>query len=707
MADLIERMEVLEQQLHQERKLRVLREHECEEERRLRLEQFVSESQTRAKILSMQKAEYAVTLASQKADYERKLDLEKELFDKALKRQVIENEEKTRLATQAAEFEAEREQLDSEIQARQAKLEEVTAANENLREELREFKSRVTARFSSLHSSITPRIIILAQLASKRFSKTDGNKAKEAEEFRRSCALEDLTADLLDMPLTDHQLTQFIAANPGNYSSLDIRLCACCAKPKFANLPTPLSAGISLDEFYRTGSGIRPLANCSHVVCSACLLESIETSLASGWFSHLGRSMWFRCPAAACAEFLNISHVGELGSVLQRLGSHDVKGLIERHQRVVVFRSALEALEDQLTPASLEIAANLHTRLIAQTIMKPFFDPCLQSSQPDEDGRLPPFTAGPIRMFRVNNSSGTTDDDGVHSIPVFMKLLMRNTSTNGRWCNGCCEPRFEIDYGSADNWAKACEQFSGDWMWRILVFPEMLAAACDHDLDHCSNCLADHIKAKLEELGRNVADNLPCPTEGCNRTLSYDHIKLYADQETFEKYDRYLLLKLTGKNPNFRWCIQGSCDNGELYEDGDDYICCGACGFEMCYTHQVPWHDGLDCDEYDSQQEHGDPGFSDTQDWLDKNTKPCPDCGVKITKGEGCFHMTCSSCQHEFCWECLADWDLIREPNSGRYSIEGHNDGCFFRTSHYTPQEIMGTNLDEALENPLGDEDDE
>jgi hypothetical protein len=52
------------------------------------------------------------------------------------------------------------------------------------------------------------------------------------------------------------------------------------------------------------------------------------------------------------------------------------------------------------------------------------------------------------------------------------------------------------------------------------------------------------------------------------------------------RYDRYLLLKSMSKNPNFRWCIRVSCDNGGLYEDGDECIRCGACDFEMCYRHQ-------------------------------------------------------------------------------------------------------------------------
>jgi hypothetical protein len=209
-----------------------------------------------------------------------------------------------------------------------------------------------------------------------------------------------------------------------------------------------------------------------------------------------------------------------------------------RHERVAVFRNALKALENRPTPASLEIAANLHARLISQDVMKSFFDPSLQSSHPDENGRLPPLDAGSIRMFWVDNPSGTgtADNDGVHSIPIFMRLLRRNTSTTGRWCNGCCEHWFEIDCGSAPEWAEVCRQFGGDWMWRILVFPQMLAAACGHDLDHCSDCLANHMKAKLEEMGRNAADNLPCPTEDCNRTLSYGEIKLYADKEAFEKW---------------------------------------------------------------------------------------------------------------------------------------------------------------------------
>jgi ariadne-1 len=44
-------------------------------------------------------------------------------------------------------------------------------------------------------------------------------------------------------------------------------------------------------------------------------------------------------------------------------------------------------------------------------------------------------------------------------------------------------------------------------------------------------------------------------------------------------------------------------------------------------------------------------------DSVELKTIPCPGCGVPITKNGGCNHMTCSQCDHEFCWICLsANW---------------------------------------------------
>jgi hypothetical protein len=200
-------------------------------------------------------------------------------------------------------------------------------------------------------------------------------------------------------------------------------------------------------------------------------------------------------------------------------------------------------------------------------------------------------------------------------------------------------------------------------MWDILQSPISLELECRHRVDFCAACLQSHLRAQLEQHGRGAADRLSCPALDCSRNLTYQEIRLYADYETFVRYDKYLQLEALSRMPNFRRCLGPNCDSGQLYkgddadddDDADDengpedpYIQCGECGFEMCFEHSVPWHAGLTCEQYDGAREHGDPEFVKTRSWIRTNTKPCPGpgCGENIQKGEACFHMTCEYLAH-------------------------------------------------------------
>ena len=43
--------------------------------------------------------------------------------------------------------------------------------------------------------------------------------------------------------------------------------------------------------------------------------------------------------------------------------------------------------------------------------------------------------------------------------------------------------------------------------------------------------------------------------------------------------------------------------------------------------------------------------------WISKNCKKCPKCKWSIQKNEGCNHMTCRLCHHEFCWLCFQNYN--------------------------------------------------
>ena len=41
-----------------------------------------------------------------------------------------------------------------------------------------------------------------------------------------------------------------------------------------------------------------------------------------------------------------------------------------------------------------------------------------------------------------------------------------------------------------------------------------------------------------------------------------------------------------------------------------------------------------------------------SEKWVSSRSKPCPHCGVRIEKFEGCNKVTCFKCNTYFCWIC-------------------------------------------------------
>ncbi|KAL4806762.1 hypothetical protein BDV18DRAFT_138163 [Aspergillus unguis] len=125
--------------------------------------------------------------------------------------------------------------------------------------------------------------------------------------------------------------------------------------------------------------------------------------------------------------------------------------------------------------------------------------------------------------------------------------------------------------------------------------PDKLSQACLHPSSVCYACLAKSIKNDLET---RFWDEIRCPE--CKTLFIHEDIRRFADDETFNRYDKISFRHAVNADKNFIWCLE--CDFGQLHEPGADQplVRCLNCSAESCFKHAIKWHDGFTCDEYDA-----------------------------------------------------------------------------------------------------------
>ncbi|KAI0127143.1 hypothetical protein BJ170DRAFT_624431 [Xylariales sp. AK1849] len=522
----------------------------------------------------------------------------------------------------------------------------------------------------------------------------------------------DDTPVTLDTPLTPAQIQEFTwimndVITSGKHLKQPIALCAVCHLPKFkgaksthqnsyvsevlAQLPTvSVSAIEDFDPVWGTSSC------CRRYVCKTCLGAAIVSGISTQWWFDLSNSEgnWLKCPVPCCGRSLPLWSSRDIAGTLQELGVQTALPYLQHFERATQLRAKLQTLHPPPGKEQLRRSKVLHDRLIRSDRMWPLLE--------DIPGRANEETAT-VELFPVD----TVDGRGIVQIPIFTHRLRPRIA---RTCVVCDETFPEFHRGNPQSWTRVVRGFGGEWTWRILPFPTIeILPDCHHDLDICRGCLAQHITTQLEMQGHSVVDNINCPALDCDHKLGHAEIRHLATPESFSIYDRYTVMNSISSLPNFRWCLREDCISGGLYDVpsspsmpplGDaSCIECSECSFAMCYTCQSPWHAHLTCSQYASQREES---FTETRSWLAQHTKPCPGqgCGVQVLKGDGCFHMTCSRCRSEFCWECLADWRGIFVPGDegGFLRADGHGEGCFFRGEGVPlPTQVMGEDLETGL----------
>lgn len=106
------------------------------------------------------------------------------------------------------------------------------------------------------------------------------------------------------------------------------------------------------------------------------------------------------------------------------------------------------------------------------------------------------------------------------------------------------------------------------------------------------------------------------------------------------------------KNPSARWCPRAGCDELIICDSNVNFTCpkCKAVGCFQCrgFAHRF-WF----C------RAQVDPSYlaweKSVGQW--NAVRGCPRCRMRIWKSEGCNHMTCTHCRHQYCWVCGSNWE--------------------------------------------------
>ncbi|PRQ50285.1 putative aminoacyltransferase, E1 ubiquitin-activating enzyme [Rosa chinensis] len=177
--------------------------------------------------------------------------------------------------------------------------------------------------------------------------------------------------------------------------------------------------------------------------------------------------------------------------------------------------------------------------------------------------------------------------------------------------------------------------------------------SCAHSF--CSDCITRQVAAKLDESFHIVS----CPGLDCKAVLKFEDCTPILPKLVLERWNGALCEALFVGSQKL-YCPFSDCsmvlvieNEGEAVRESE----CPACHRLFCAGCQVPWHSGVDCEEFQmlNEDERGREDLMVNQLAKEKKWKRCPRCHFYVEKTQGCLHISCR-CQFQFCYGCGAEW---------------------------------------------------
>lgn len=162
---------------------------------------------------------------------------------------------------------------------------------------------------------------------------------------------------------------------------------------------------------------------------------------------------------------------------------------------------------------------------------------------------------------------------------------------------------------------------------------------CNHtSLSLCADCFGHYITSQSETF---ALDAIPCPEAACPGFLSYQVMQENASGTLFERYQNTINSRAITSASDYLECSNTACPAGGIVEESTmTYMVCNACSTSTCLSCKTAWHPGISHKKNQAAIAKLVKQDQRTNKYLLKHTKPCPQCGVAISKNNGCDHMT-------------------------------------------------------------------
>lgn len=186
----------------------------------------------------------------------------------------------------------------------------------------------------------------------------------------------------------------------------------------------------------------------------------------------------------------------------------------------------------------------------------------------------------------------------------------------------------------------------------------------------CQDCYPLYIMPFLEQYIDNLRKNIRtddmlyirCP--GCYHGQHRNHCTKTIDIRTFKvpkdsNIAKYIfIIWYVLSNPFVCLCPNRKCKNiVSIFSDDSDVSCsktiCQECKHVWCRNCMTqPYHDDMNCIEYEASQNNTENGKYIWQMKTEGILKFCPQCKTATVKNNGCNKMVCSICRLKWCWLC-------------------------------------------------------